>query len=77
MDNSRMQAIMQAKRRRMRREYRQMTPEERMARFAKLQAGAMALLRQSPRGYEHFTRRNHHKRRTVFTDGEWRPVEYL
>jgi hypothetical protein len=50
------------------------TPEERMARFAQLQAASFELLRSSPAGLAHFLQRNLHSRRVKVIDGQWRPV---
>ena len=52
----------------------QETGEERLARFARLQAAAFELLKSSPDGWTHFMRRNLHSRRVKVIDGKWRPV---
>lgn len=48
--------------------------EERLARFIKLQAASMALLRTSPKGYQNFLRRNYKSCRAEVIDGVWHPV---
>ena len=55
--------------RRRRQECWQLTAEERMERFFRLQETAFAMM--SERGWEHFHRRNHQKRRMSFDDGSW------
>jgi hypothetical protein len=47
---------------------------ERLADFARLQQASFRVLRESPRGYEHFLRRNLNSRRAEVIDGVWRPV---
>ncbi len=55
--------------RRRRQECWQLTAEERMERFFRLQETAFTMM--SERGWEHFHRRNHQKRRVSFDDGSW------
>lgn len=50
------------------------SPEERLARFSRLQRQMFDLLRASPDGYRHFLRRNLQSRRVEVIHGEWRPV---
>lgn len=50
------------------------TPEDRLARFGRLQAASFELLRSSPEGWRHFIQRNLHSRRVKVIDGKWRPV---
>ncbi len=52
----------------------QRTADQRLADFAKLQQASFRVLRESPRGYQHFLRRNLSSRRAEVIDGEWRPV---
>lgn len=52
----------------------QETPEERLARFVKLQRASFELLCSSPAGFQHFLQRNLHSRRAKVIDGKWRPV---
>ncbi len=50
------------------------TADQRLADFAKLQQASFRVLRESPRGYQHFLRRNLNSRRAEVIDGVWRPV---
>ncbi len=50
------------------------THEQRMERFAELQAASFELLRSSPEGYAAFLRRNHTSRRAELINGIWQPV---
>mgnify|MGYP001103940479 CR=1 FL=1 len=50
------------------------TADQRLADFAKLQQASFRVLRESPRGYQHFLRRNLNARRAEVIDGVWRPV---
>ena len=50
------------------------TADQRLADFAKLQQASFRALRESPRGYQHFLRRNLNSRRAEVIDGVWRPV---
>lgn len=48
--------------------------EERLARFIQLQRTSYELLQASPKGFQHFLRRNLQSRRAEVIDGQWRPV---
>ena len=52
----------------------QRSASQRLADFAKLQQASFRVLRESPRGYQHFLRRNLNSRRAEVIDGVWRPV---
>jgi hypothetical protein len=47
---------------------------ERFADFARLQQASFLVLCASPKGYQHFLRRNMQSRRAEVIDGVWRPV---
>ena len=50
------------------------SPEQRLARFIRLQRSSFELLRASSDGCQHFLRRNFRSRRVEVIHGEWRPV---
>lgn len=50
------------------------TPDERMARFARLQQASFELLRSSAEGYWNYLKRNYTSRSAEVVDGQWRPV---
>jgi hypothetical protein len=50
------------------------TPDERMARFARLQQASFELLRSSAEGYRNYLKRNYASRSVEVVDGQWRPV---
>lgn len=66
--------MMEARRRHQQARERAETPEQRMERFAELQAASFDLLRSSPEGYAAFLRRNHKSRRAEVINGIWQPV---
>lgn len=47
---------------------------QRWDRFVRLQRANFALLHASPRGFDHFLRRNMTARRVEVIDGQWRPI---
>lgn len=50
------------------------SPEQRLARFVRLQRRSFELLHASPDGFQHFLRRNYRSRRAEVINGEWRPI---
>lgn len=73
-DSESIQATLEIRMRYMRHVHENRTAGERLAEFAKLQQASFRVLCQSPRGYQHFLRRNMASRRAEVIDGVWRPV---
>ena len=67
-------AALQARTRLQQLRYAHETPDERLARFARLQNDSFTLLCSSPTGLQHFLHRNLHSRRVKVIDGMWRPI---
>ena len=73
-DSESIQAAIDIRTRYRRRLRQSRTAGERLAEFAKLQQASFRVLCQSPRGFQHFIRRNMASRRAEVIDGVWRPV---
>ena len=73
-DSESIQAAIDVRARYMRRLRENQTAAERLAEFAKLQQASFRVLCQSPRGFQHFIRRNMASRRAEVIDGVWRPI---
>jgi hypothetical protein len=58
--------------RRMRKEAISMSPAERMKRFSSIMEDSFKMM--SEQGYYNFLKRNHHKRRMIFKNGKWQPL---
>lgn len=73
-DSESIQATLEIRMRYMRHVRENRTAGERLAEFAKLQRASFRVLCQSPRGFQHYVRRNMASRRAEVSDGVWRPV---
>jgi len=73
-DSDSIDAALSIRSRHMRRVRDTRSVRERLVDFAKLQQASFRVLSASPRGYQHFLRRNVHSRRAEVIDGVWRPV---
>ena len=61
--------------RRMLKEAKALSHAERMRRFSSLMETSFNMM--SEEGYYNFLKRNHHKRRMIFKNGKWQPLNNI